>query len=161
MAVEIGFDDPRSEEVRALLAIHLAFSRAATPAEYSFAMDSDDLADPAVTFFSARRDGNLVGIAALKHLDEAHAELKSMHTIDSERRMGVARSLLEHILEYARATGYRRLSLETGSTDEFVPARALYAERGFMRCEPFAGYAESSYNTFMTLELRRDQPTGK
>jgi putative acetyltransferase len=157
MVVEIGLDDPRSEEVRALLAIHLAFSRAATPAEYSFAMDSDDLADPAVTFFSARHDGRLVGVAALKRLDEVHAELKSMHTVESERRLGIARSLLEHIIGYARTAGYRRLSLETGSTEEFVPARALYAECGFTRCEPLAGYSESSYNTFMTLELRRDR----
>ena len=155
MAVEIGFDDPRSEEVRALLAIHLAYSRAASPAEYSFAMDSDDLIDPAVTFFSARHDGRLVGIAALKRLDEAHAELKSMHTVESERRLGIARSILEHIVGYARTAGYRRLSLQTGSTKEFAPARALYSECGFTRCEPFAGYSESSYNTFMTLELHR------
>ena len=51
---------------------------------------------------------------------------------------------------------FRRLSLETGSTEEFVPARALYAECGFTPCEPFADYATSSYNTFMTLDLHRD-----
>lgn len=34
----------------------------------------------AVNFFSAGWDGVLVGIGALKHLDESHAELKSMHT---------------------------------------------------------------------------------
>ena len=153
MAVDVGFDDPRSEEVRALLAIHLAFSLAATPAEYSFAMDSDGLADPAVTFFSARREGRLVGIAALKRLDEAHGELKSMHTVEGERRLGTARSLVEHILGYARATGYRRVSLETGSTEEFVPARVLYAQCGFTPCEPFGDYSETSYNIFMTIEL--------
>ena len=80
-----------------------------------------------------------------------------MHTVERERRLGVARALLVHILEYARTAGYRRLSLETGSTEEFAPARALYAECGFTRCEPFAGYTESLYNTFMTLELRRDR----
>ena len=139
------------------MAIHLAFSRAATPAEYSFAMDSEDLADPAVTFFSARHDGRVVGIAALKRLDGAHAELKSMHTLESERRLGIARSLLEHILGYARSAGYRRLSLETGSTEEFVPARALYADFGFTRCEPFASYSESPYNTFLTVEFHSDR----
>jgi putative acetyltransferase len=156
MAVEIGFDDPRSEDVRGLLAIHLAFSLATTPAEYSFAMDSEGLADPAVTFFSARRDGQLVGIAALKRLDETHAELKSMHTVEGARRLGIGRSLVEHILEHARTIGYQRLSLETGSTEEFVSARVLYGRCGFTPCEPFGGYSASSYNTFMTIELRRD-----
>jgi putative acetyltransferase len=160
MAVEIGVDDPRSADVRALVAVHLAFSRSVTPAEYSFAMDSDDLADSAVTFFSARLDRRLVGIAALKRLDEGHAELKSMHIADGERRLGIARSLVEHIVGYARTAGYGRLSLETGSTDDFAPARALYAESGFTICEPFAGYSESSYNAFMTLELHHD-PTDR
>jgi putative acetyltransferase len=156
VAIQIGFDDPRSQDVRALLATHLAFSRAATPAEFSFAMDSDDLTSPAVTFFSARHDARLVGIAALKQLDEVHAELKSMHTVETERRLGIARSLVEHIIGFARAAGYQRLSLETGSTGEFVGARALYARCGFTPCEPFAGYSSSAYNTFMTIDLGRD-----
>jgi predicted nucleic-acid-binding protein len=78
--LHVGVDDPRAEDVRALLAIHLGFSRGATPAEYSFALDVDQLLDPTITFFSGRAAGRLVGFAALKRLDEAHAELKSMHT---------------------------------------------------------------------------------
>jgi putative acetyltransferase len=45
--------------------------------------------EPNVTLFSAREAGELVGIAALKRLDESHAELKSMHTRESERRRGI------------------------------------------------------------------------
>jgi hypothetical protein len=32
-----------------------------------------------VTFFSARRGGELVDVGALKHIDAHHAELTSMH----------------------------------------------------------------------------------
>lgn len=149
----IARDDPRVDDVRTLLATHLAFSRGTTPAQFSFAMDVDDLVDPSVTFFSARRNGALVGIAALKRLDDSHAELKSMHTREDERGKGVARAILEHILDFARANDFQRISLETGTTSEFTAARALYAGSGFRPCPPFGGYQASPYNTFMTLDL--------
>ena len=153
MELEIGVDDPRSDDVRELLAIHLALSQTLTPPEFSFALDVDELVEDGVTFFSARRGGSLVGIAALKRLDESHAELKSMHTREAERRRGVGRALVEHIVAFARAGGYRQISLETGATDDFVAARQLYAELGFSPCPPFGAYAASAYNTFMTRRL--------
>lgn len=151
--LEIGMDDPRAEDVRALLASHLEFSRGATPAEYSFALDVEQLVEPGVTFFSARRDGQLMGVAALKRLNAIHGELKSMHTRGTDRRRGVGRALVENILAFARDQGYQRVSLETGSTAEFVAARRLYANCGFGTCEPFGDYAPSAYNTFMSISL--------
>jgi hypothetical protein len=50
-----------------------------------------------------------------------------------------------------------RVSLETGSMDEFGPARALYTSRGFTVCGPFGDYAHSPNSSFMTLELRPDR----
>ena len=153
MDLAIRVDDPRAEDVRELLAIHLGFSRGVTPIEYSFALDVDQLADSSITFFSARRAGELMGIAALKRLDEIHGELKSMHTREAERGRGVGRALVEHILGYARGAGYRRVSLETGATEEFVAARTLYANVGFEAFAAFADYQPSPYNTFMTMNL--------
>lgn len=151
--MEIGIDDPRADDVRALLAIHLGFARTVTPAEYSFALDVEQLIERAVTFFSARDAGTLIGVAALKRIDGHHAELKSMHTRESERGRGVGGALVDHILAFARREGYRQVSLETGATDEFVAARRLYARAGFRPCEPFGGYEASAYNTFMTINL--------
>ena len=151
--LEIAVDDPRAADVRELLAAHRAFSRAVTPAEYSFALDVDELAEPGVTFFSARSNGWLVGVAALKRQDDVHAEIKSMHTRQTRRRRGVGRALLHHVLDHARAAGYRRVSLETGTNDEFIPARTLYERAGFEPCGPFGDYAPSPYNTFMTISL--------
>ncbi len=137
----------------ALLAIHVARSHQATPLEYSFALDVEQLAAPEVTLFSAREAGELVGIAALKQLDESHAELKSMHTRESDRGRGVGRALVETVLGFARNGTYRRVSLETGSTEDFAAARRLYASVGFVPCAPFGDYEASPYNTFMTLSL--------
>ena len=153
MELEIAIDDPRAADVQDLLGVHLAFSQTVTPIEYSFALDVHELVGDEVTFFSARRGGLLVGIAALKRLDQDHAELKSMHTREAERGTGIGRALVEHLLAFARAEGYRQVSLETGSTEEFVAARTLYARAGFSPCEPFGGYAASPYNTFMTMRL--------
>ena len=153
MSLEIGVDDPRADDVGDLLATHLAFSRSVTPPEYSFALEAEELVGPGVTFFGARRRGVLVGVTALKRIDHLEAELKSMHIRETERGKGVGRALLEHVLAFARTEGYRRVSLETGATEEFEAARALYAKSGFRPCGPFGDYRASPYNTFMTLTL--------
>ena len=146
-------DDPRTDDVRALLERHLAFSLEATPPEHAFALDVDGLLDPAITFYSCRASGQLLGIGAIKQLDLAHGEIKSMHTARPARGRGVARAVLGHLLDVARSRGYRRVSLETGTMTEFAPARALYASAGFTACGPFAGYQPSEDNCFMTLPL--------
>ena len=149
----IAVDDPRAEDVRALLAAHLAFARANSPPEDVHALDVDDLVDPAVTFFSYRADGRLIAIGALRQLDREHGELKSMHTAREARGRRVGRAMLAHLVAEARARGYRRLSLETGTMAAFAPARAIYAEAGFVPCEPFGSYFHSPNSVCMTLAL--------
>jgi putative acetyltransferase len=146
-------DSPRAADVQALLARHLEFTTAASPPEDMHALDADALLDPAVTFFSFRRDGALLGVGALKRIDAQHAELKSMHTAATARGAGIGRAMVEHLVGVARARGYRRVSLETGSMAEFAPARALYASAGFTPCEPFGDYVPSRNSTFMTMRL--------
>jgi putative acetyltransferase len=109
-----------------------------------------------VTFVSYRDGGPrraVLGVAAMKELDPAHVELKSMHTAAEARGRGVARALLVHLLEAARARGYQRVSLETGTTPGFAAARALYESAGFTPCGPFGGYPVTGDNTFYTLVL--------
>ena len=91
-----------------------------------------------------------MGCIALKELDEHHGEIKSMRTVSSHLRKGVARQLLEYIIEESRQRCYRRLSLETGSMDAFEPARRLYANFEFEYCDPFAEYNQDPYSVFMT-----------
>lgn len=150
---EITPDDPRADDVRELLERHLAFAHANTPPEDVHALDVDGLLDPAVTFFSFRRAGELLGVGALKQLDRHHAELKSMHTAQVARGRGVGRAMLGHLIGVARERGCRRVSLETGSMDAFAPARSLYASAGFTPCGPFGEYSPSRSSTFMTLSL--------
>jgi putative acetyltransferase len=156
---EISIDDPRAEDVRELLERHLAFANAHSPPEDVHALDLDGLLHPSVTFFSFRLEGELLGVGALKQLDDQHAELKSMHTAQSARRRGVGRAMVDHLIGVARARGVRRVSLETGSMAAFAPARSLYAGTGFRTCGPFAGYSPSRNSTFMTLSLCEPGPS--
>ena len=139
--------------VRALLAAHLAFTHGETPLEHAFALDAEGLRDPAIELFGYRRDGELLAIGALKRLDGEHAELKSMHTAAAARRTGIGRAMVDHLLATARTRSFRRVSLETGTTEAFAPARSLYRKAGFEPCGPFGGYAATPDNYFMTIRL--------
>ena len=151
--VQIRVDDLRGAEIAELLAAHVALCRASSPPESTHALDLDALRSPAITFWSAWDGASLLGCAALKELDPSYGEIKSMHTVAHLRRRGVGSRLLEHIVDEARSRGYRRVSLETGTMEAFVPARALYARYGFVVCAPFASYRLDPNSVFMTLEL--------
>jgi putative acetyltransferase len=154
----ISVDDPRAPGVLELLERHLAYARATTPPEDVHALDVDALVDPSVTFFSFRVDGDVLAIAALRRIDDEHAEIKSMHTAQPARGCGIGRALVDHLVRVARERGQRRVSLETGSTPAFAAARRLYASAGFRPCGPFAGYAPSPNSAYMTLSLDGSEP---
>ena len=151
--MHVAPDDPRREDVRALLARHLAFAHEHTPVEHVHALDVDALVGPDIAFVSCRDDGLLLGVGALKRLGDDLAEVKSMHTAAEARGRGVARLVLGHLVELARAWGVRTVSLETGTMDAFAAARGVYAASGFVPCGPFADYPVSETSAFMTLEL--------
>jgi putative acetyltransferase len=148
---EIAVHDPRTDEVRRLLERHLQFANTHSPPEDVHALDVIALLDPAVTLYGLRVDGALAAVGALKQLDPIHGELKSMHTAVELRGRGHGRTLLDHLVEEARGRAWVRLSLETGSMDAFVPARAMYAAAGFEPCAPFGDYRPSRSSVFMTL----------
>jgi putative acetyltransferase len=151
----IAEDDPAAADVRALLARHLTFTRAQSPPEHVHALDVGSLLEPAVSFFGARLHGELLGVGALKQVedDPDHVELKSMHTAEAARRRGVGQAMLRFLLVTAVRRGYQRVSIETGTMDAFAPARALYASAGFVVCAPFGAYTVNPYSVCMTLPV--------
>ena len=151
--MKIVVDDLSGPEIAAFLTEHVRQMHEITPIENAYALDLDGLRRPDITFWTAVDGSTVVGCAALKQLDPTHAELKSMRTAPARTRTGVASRLLEHVIGAARQRGYRRMSLETGTDDFFLPARRLYEKFGFDYCDPFGGYAPSPHNTFMTRAL--------
>ena len=151
--MDIRVDDLSGPEIRALLEEHLSNMHAITPPGSVHALGLDRLRQPGITVWTAWSGRDLLGCGALKALSGTHGEIKSMRTTGSQRRRGVGRAILEHILAEARRRGCTRLSLETGAGPEFEPARRLYASAGFQPCGPFEGYVEDPNSVFMTLEL--------
>ena len=125
-----------------------------SPPQSVHALDLAALRKPEITFWTAWYEGELLGCGALKELDPTHGEVKSMRTASARRRTGVGRAMLKHIIVEARMRSYARLSLETGSTAAFAPARRLYESFGFTSCAPFADYTEDPNSVFMTRTLR-------
>lgn len=151
--MQIKVDDLRGPEVAALLTEHLRCMHEHSPPESVHALNLDKLRKPDITFWTLWDGSALAGCGAIKELDTTHAEIKSMRTDYAYLRRGVAARILQHIIGEARARGYLRLSLETGSMAYFEPAWELYRKHGFHDCGPFGDYAEDPYSRFMTLVL--------
>jgi putative acetyltransferase len=151
--MRIEIDDPAAPDVKALLEEHLRNMHELSPPESVHALDISRLKGGDITFWTAREGDALLGCGALKEIDSTHGEVKSMRTTRAVRRKGVGRSILSHILTVARSRGYKRLSLETGSIQAFMPAQKLYESFGFTYCGPFADYRPDPNSVFMTKEL--------
>ncbi|MFD1826983.1 MULTISPECIES: GNAT family N-acetyltransferase [Mumia] len=141
------FDDPR---LAAFLQEHLDDLAPTAPPESQHALDLDGLRRPAVRMWCVEDPEGIVATGALVVVEPAHEELKSMRTHPRARGRGLARDLVGHLLDDARTRGVRRVSLETGSQDFFLPARALYAKAGFEVCGPFGTYVLDPHSTYMT-----------
>jgi putative acetyltransferase len=151
--MKIAIDDPGAPDVRELLEEHLRDMHMHSPPESVHALDVRKLQGPDITFWTVRDGALLLGCGALKQLDPAHGEIKSMRTPSALRRQGAGRTMLAHIIAVACERGYERLSLETGSMEVFQPARSLYQRHGFSYCEPFGEYGPDPNSVFMTRRL--------
>ena len=149
--VEGDLRDPRVVE---MLHTHLVTARAATAPGSAHALDLRGLQSPGISFWTIWEDHALLGCGALKHLSSDHGEVKSMHVVRTTRRKGAGTAMLRHIIKTARERGMTRLSLETGASDYFVPARAFYKSHGFQEYAPFSDYVLDPNSVFMSLELR-------
>jgi len=110
-----------------------------------------DFAPPAGVFLVALVGDEPVGCAGLRRHDADEVELKRLYVRAGHRRRGHARTLLAAVEDRARAAGYRRLVLETGS--EQPEAVALYGAAGYAEIPPYGHYADSESSIHLGKEL--------
>jgi len=151
--VDIRVDDLSGRDIAAFLKDHIDDMISVSPPQSRHVLDLDGLRQAAITFWTMRVADQVIACGALKAISADHAEIKSMRTAQGHRGRGIASLMLRHIIGEAKARGYRRLSIETGSMEFFKPARALYAKHGFAVCPPFANYGEDPNSVFMSIEL--------
>jgi GNAT superfamily N-acetyltransferase len=92
--------------------------------------------------FIAERDGRIVGSAFVVKKSCDIAKLRLVYVEASERGQGLGCQLVEACMTFARACGYRRMTLWTN--DVLLPARALYVRLGFTltHTEPYRGFGQ-------------------
>ncbi|WP_122464441.1 GNAT family N-acetyltransferase [Brevundimonas lutea] len=144
------FADPK---LIALIDHHLAEMLGFSPIGCAHALDASDLRAPDVDLFTVSEGEALLGIGALRRIDDGEFEIKSMRTHPDHLGRGVGRHLLEHLITEAARRGARRISLETGTGPVFQAALHLYRRRGFEPGPAFAHYAPTGFNQFFHLPL--------
>ena len=153
MTFRIAPADFSQPALRSFLQAHLDDMDDTAPPESRHALDLAGLQRPGVRLWVAEDGGAVIGTAALAPLSAGREELKSMRTDPGRRGEGIAARLLAHALDDAWLRGVQRVSLETGSTEFFAPARRLYERHGFAVCGPFGSYRHDPNSVYMTREL--------
>lgn len=82
-------------------------------------------------FWVARMQGKVIGTIALKDIGNGEAALRKMFVAAPwrGRDLGVARQMLERLIDTAKTRGVHRIFL--GTTDRFLAAHHLYEKQGF------------------------------
>ena len=146
-SIEGNFDNL---EVNELLTKHFIELRAASPEGSAHVLDIPGLKVPSIKFWSLWKNKKLIGCGALKFLDEKHGEFKSIRIHDNFRNRGHGINVINYLINEAKKLNIKRLSIETGAGDFFIPARKLFKRSGFTECEPFAHYKVDVNSVYLT-----------
>ena len=146
-SIEGNFDNP---EVNQLLTKHFIELKAASPEGSAHVLDIPGLKIPSIKFWSLWDEEKLIGCGALKFLNEDHGEFKSIRIHDNFRNQGQGINVINHLIYEAKKLKIKKISIETGAGDFFLPARKLFKKMGFAECEPFAHYIKDINSVYLT-----------
>jgi putative acetyltransferase len=151
-SIENNFDHP---EVNDLLNKHFIELRSVSPEGSVHVLDIPGLKISSIKFWSLWENEQLIGCGALKFLGENHGEFKSIRISDKFRKNGLGIKIITHLINEAKKLNVKRISVETGSGDFFVPARKLFKKCGFEPCKPFAHYKEDPNSCYFSLDISK------
>ena len=147
-SIEGNFDNP---EVNELLIKHFIELSSVSPVCKGHVLDIPGLKDPNIKFWSFWKNDQLMGCGALKFLDTEHGEFKSIRLSDKFRKQNNGIKIIKHLIDRAKKLNIKKISLETGSGNFFIPARKLFIKCGFKVCKPFSHYKEDSKACYMSM----------
>ena len=116
-------------------------ARYGVPDTTSDDLAADHLEPPDGGFLVAWDGGVAVGCGGVRRHDGTTGEIKRMYVAPGARRRGISRALLRALEDRARAIGYTRLVLETGTKQP--EAIALYESEGYARIEGYGYYRDA------------------
>tara|TARA_B100000780_G_scaffold266422_1_gene222616 strand:- start:68 stop:532 length:465 start_codon:yes stop_codon:yes gene_type:complete len=147
-SIEGNFDNPK---VHDLLIRHFIELRSVSPEGSTHVLDIIGLKDPSIKFWSLWEGDELMGLGAIKLLEEAHGEFKSIRVNDQFRDKGYGLKIVNHLINEAKKLNIKKLSLETGAGEFFQYARKLFTKSGFKICKPFFHYKNDVNSVYMNL----------
>ncbi len=147
-SIQNNFND---YEVNKLLQKHFVELRSVSPEGSTHVLDIEGLKNKSIKFWSLWEENKLVGCGALKFLDSYHGEFKSIRVSDDFREKGYGKKIINYLISESKNIGIKKLSVETGTGNFFLPARKLFIGCGFKPCEPFAHYKIDPNSCFFNL----------
>lgn len=149
--ITITLESPRQDVIIKFLEELDAYLSSLYPPEDNYLLGIDELDQPHIRFFVARRHGEALGCGALRIDSEGWGEVKRMFVLPEARGLHIGRYILRRIIEVAYLQGLTCLRLETGNKQD--AARALYRSTGFVECDPFGEYTSNPTSIFMEMTL--------
>ena len=151
MPPSISPEPPDSPDAAALIAEledHLA---PLYPTESRHGYSVAKLIAQKVAFFVVRNDGVPAACGGIQLFGTDYGELKRMYVRPQFRGLSLAKLLVDHFAEYARAHGVNLLRLETGIHQ--AAAIGLYERVGFRRIAPFGEYKDDPLSMFFEKRI--------
>ncbi len=143
--------NPRLPEVRKLIDELDAYLQTLYPAESTYMLDIETLAQPQMRFYSATVDGEMLGCGGFWIHDD-YAEVKRVYIHPKSRGLGLGRKIMAHIEAEMLREGRNISRLETGISQP--EALGLYRALRYVERGPFGDYpAGDPFCVFMEKRL--------
>ncbi|HEY9610074.1 GNAT family N-acetyltransferase [Allocoleopsis sp.] len=98
------------------------------------------------TFLVLMDEGRVVGSGAIRRLNDGICELKRMWFLKEYRGRGLAKQMVQLLLDFARKTGYQKVRLDLLDEQKQTQALKFYKRIGFYAIAP---YNDSFCTVFM------------
>ncbi len=102
--------------------------------EQEFLSLADKYSPPNGVVYLVLKNGDVVGCAAFRRVDDDVCEMKRVYVRPTMRGHQLGEKLVQALLESAKGYGYKRMCLDVLA--DFETARRLYERLGFEPCDP-------------------------
>jgi putative acetyltransferase len=151
MAIVITPERPDSPDAKALIDELTVYLTPLAPPESQHGYSVEKMLARNVAFFVMRSDNEPAGCGGLELFGDDYGEIKRMYVRPKFRGQGMAKLMVNHLCDHARANGVHLVRLETGSM--MTDANGLYERMGFSRIPHFGEYREDPLSNFYEKKI--------